>query len=113
MRQPTHSPPCGRSLSLYRHGRLKPGILRVDGLQFLSDELLDLWNQYGIHLITCYFIIHHHGGTIEAKGNEGQGTTFTISLPLNPAAAPQGEGEQDFLKKAVLNDNLWRELLTS
>jgi len=31
----------------------------------------------------CKSIIERHGGTIEVKSKVGEGTTFTIRLPLN------------------------------
>src|SRR5689334_19776901 len=43
--------------------------------------------EYGIHLMACYFIVHHHGGRIDARSEEGKGTTFTLRMPLNPAQA--------------------------
>src|SRR5499427_2562106 len=40
---------------------------------------------YGIHLMACYFIVHHHGGRIAARSQTDQGTTFTLRLPINPS----------------------------
>src|SRR5437764_1226655 len=62
--------------------------------------------EYGIHLMACYFIVHHHSGQIDARSENGQGTTFTLRLPTHPNQAnsnssPQGE---DFLQKVMLND---------
>ena len=37
----------------------------------------------GLGLSICYQIIHDHHGTIEAESTPGDGTTFTIRLPLN------------------------------
>ena len=44
-------------------------------------------SEYGINLMACFFIVHHHGGKIEAKSQPGRGTTFTIRLPLKPEPA--------------------------
>ena len=44
-------------------------------------------SEYGIHLMACFFIVHHHGGKIEAHSRHGQGTTFTLRLPLQPEPA--------------------------
>ncbi len=71
-------------------------------------------SEYGIHLMACFFIIHHHGGKMEARSLPGFGTTFLLRLPLQPeraAAAPADEG--NFLQKALLNQELWEKLLTT
>ena len=70
-------------------------------------------SEYGIHLIACFFIVHHHGGKIEAKSRPGQGTTFILHLPLKPEAAAPPPDDADFLQKALLNENLWEKLLAS
>lgn len=36
----------------------------------------------GLGLATCYAILRRHGGDIEVKSAPGEGTTFTISLPV-------------------------------
>jgi two-component system probable response regulator PhcQ len=69
--------------------------------------------EYGIHLMACYFIVHHHGGKIEARSEPGQGTTFTLQIPVNPAQVPAMQDEHDFLHKVLLNDTLWEKLITS
>jgi len=69
--------------------------------------------EYGIHLMACFFIVHHHGGRIDARSEDGQGTTFTIRLPINPNTAPAPQGEQEFLQKVLLNDSLWEKLVST
>ena len=39
----------------------------------------------GLGLSVCYGFIKDHGGDIEVKSHVGQGTTFTISLPIKIA----------------------------
>jgi len=69
-------------------------------------------SEYGIHLMACFFIIHHHGGKMEARSVPGFGTTFLLRLPLQPErVAPSNEG--DFLQKALMNQELWEKLLTT
>ena len=70
-------------------------------------------SEYGIHLMACFFIVHHHGGKIEARSQPGRGTTFTLHLPLKPEPVVTTSSDTDFLKKALLNENLWEKLLTS
>ncbi len=69
--------------------------------------------EYGIHLMACYFIVHHHGGRIEARSEEGQGTTFTLRLPTNPYRAPAPTDDQEFLRKVLLSEGLWEKLISS
>jgi two-component system, probable response regulator PhcQ len=70
-------------------------------------------SEYGINLMACFFIAHHHGGRIEAQSRP-EGNTFTVRLPLKPERATAEPGEETgFLKRALLNENLWDKLLTS
>ncbi|MGA9778920.1 MAG: response regulator [Limisphaerales bacterium] len=70
-------------------------------------------SEYGIHLMACFFIVHHHGGKIEAWTKPGHGTTFTLHLPLQAEPVTISSSDTDFLRKALLNENLWEKLLTS
>jgi two-component system probable response regulator PhcQ len=68
-------------------------------------------SEYGINLMACFFIVHHHGGKIEAKSQPSGGNTFTLRLPLNPEPAAASPDETVFLQKALLNEGLWEKLL--
>lgn len=70
-------------------------------------------SEYGINLMACFFIVHHHGGKIDARTQAGRGTTFTLHLPLQAEPAPISASETEFLRKALLNENLWEKLLAS
>jgi two-component system probable response regulator PhcQ len=93
-----------------------PG-LPQEALRLVFDPFVvrsDSPMEYGIHLMACYFIVHHHGGKIEARSEHGRGTTFTIRLPLDPDSIPvTGEGDTEFLRKVLLNDSLWEKLIAS
>lgn len=93
-----------------------PG-LPQEALRLIFDPFVvrsDSPMEYGIHLMACYFIVHHHGGKIEARSEHGRGTTFSIRLPLDPdASPPAGEGDTEFLRKVLLNENLWEKLIAS
>jgi len=90
-----------------------PG-LPAEALRLLFDPFVvrvDSPMEYGIHLMACYFIVHHHGGGIEAQSAKDQGTTFTLRLPVNPAASPRNS-DQDFIHKALLSQKLWEGLIS-
>jgi two-component system probable response regulator PhcQ len=93
-----------------------PGLPK-EALRLIFDPFVvrsDSPTEYGIHLMACYFIVHHHGGRIDAKSSEGQGTTFRIRLPVNPARTPTAtEGDTEFLQKVLLSDTLWEKLISS
>jgi two-component system, probable response regulator PhcQ len=70
-------------------------------------------SEYGINLMACFFIAHHHGGKVEAHSQPG-GNTFTIRLPLKPERIAAASGEDtDYMKRALLNENLWGKLLAN
>ncbi len=93
-----------------------PG-LPQEALRIVFDPFVvrsDTPMEYGIHLMACFFIVHHHGGRIEARNNTGQpGTTFTLRLPVNPAQSAPVASEHDFLQKVLLSDSLWEKLISS
>jgi len=92
-----------------------PGLPK-EALRLIFDPFVvrsDSPAEYGIHLMACFFIVHHHGGRIEARSEDKEGTTFTLRMPVNPTTAPQAPNEQDFLQKIILNDSIWEKLISS
>jgi two-component system, probable response regulator PhcQ len=92
-----------------------PGLPK-EALRLVFDPFVvrsDSPMEYGIHLMACYFIVHHHGGRIDARSEEGKGTTFTLRLPVNPDLAPPLPDEQEFLQKVLLSETLWEKLISS
>ena len=90
-----------------------PG-LPQDALRVVFDPFVvrdSVPSEYGINLMACFFIVHHHGGKIDAKSQPGRGTTFTLRLPLQPERAVTPPDEADFLQKALLNEELWQKLI--
>ncbi|MFM1770482.1 MAG: hypothetical protein RJA22_3011 [Verrucomicrobiota bacterium] len=69
--------------------------------------------EYGINLMAVFFIVHHHGGRIDARSEDGAGTTFSLTLPTDPERSPSGEENTRFLERVVLNDRLWERVLSS
>jgi len=92
-----------------------PG-LPQDALRAVFDPFVvqgPVQSEYGVHLMACFFIVHHHGGKIDARSEQGRGTTFVVRIPLHPEKAPAQKSDTDFLQKAVLNEELWRKLISS
>lgn len=83
--------------------------LVFDPFALRSDSPLE----YGINLMACYFIVHHHGGKIEARNEVDGGTSFVLKFPLNPNQPLQKLDGDDFLKKVLLNDTLWEKLMSA
>jgi two-component system probable response regulator PhcQ len=67
-------------------------------------------SEYGINLMACFFIAHHHGGNIEAHSLTGGGNTFLIRLPLRPEPVATTSEDTQFLKRALFNEQLWDKL---
>jgi two-component system probable response regulator PhcQ len=85
-----------------------------DALRIIFDPFVvrdSVPSEYGIDLMACFFIVHHHGGKIDAKSQSGRGTTFTLRLPLRPEHVVTPPDETEFLQKALLNEDLWRKLI--
>ena len=92
-----------------------PGLPK-EALRLLFDPFVvrsDSPAEYGINLMAAYFIVHHHGGRIEAISEPGQGTVFKITLSTNPNLPPALEENQQFLEKVLLNDKLWEKLIAA
>ena len=83
--------------------------LVFDPFALRSDSPLE----YGINLMAVYFVVHHHGGRIEARSTEGQGTTFILNFPLNCSQPSAHEESPQFLEKLLLNQGLWEKLMTA
>ncbi len=93
-----------------------PGLPK-EALRLVFDPFVVRSNspvEYGIHLMACFFIVHHHGGHIQARSENGHGTTFTLRLPTNPSQTPTAtEGDTEFIQKVLLSDAIWEKLITA
>ena len=56
-------------------------------------------NGNGLGLSTAYSIVREHGGHIEAKSIIGEGTDFTVYLPVSTKRADDSESEDEHLVK--------------
>lgn len=66
---------------------------------------------FGLNLMTAYFIVYHHGGTIQIEDIEPRGTRFVIRIPVSPQAPWSQNEESEFLARVLMNDNLWDRIL--
>ena len=67
--------------------------------------------EFGINLMTCYFIVYHHGGTIQVESSPGGGTAFRLRFPCVPPIAAPLQEEEAFITKVLVNEALWERLL--
>jgi two-component system, probable response regulator PhcQ len=89
-----------------------PG-LSSESLQSVFDPFFTRSNNpqdFGLHLMTCFFIVYHHGGKIEASSTD-QGTVFTLRIPINPLLKVLPSDDKEFLHRVLLNESLWERLL--
>ena len=83
--------------------------LVFDPFALRSDSPLE----YGINLMAVYFIVHHHGGRIEAESVEGQGTTFRITMPINCDQSARSDDQTKLLDKVLVTEKLWEKLMAA
>jgi two-component system probable response regulator PhcQ len=110
-----NSAPVGKDTIEVQLSDNGPGLPK-EALRLVFDPFVvrsDSPMEYGIHLMACYFIVHHHGGRIDARSHEGQGTTFILRLPTNPNVIQPAQNEHDFLQKVLLSETLWEKLISS
>lgn len=69
------------------------------------------YEEFGINLMACYFIVYHHGGRIEVKNQPGQGVTFTLTFPVQPKRISPAQDEGAFITKVLMNDAFWDRII--
>lgn len=92
-----------------------PG-LPEEAIRVMFDPFVvrsDSPQEYGISLMACYFIVHHHGGRIEARSAKPHGTIFSLRLLTNPNQPPSVEENPELLQKVVLNNALWEKMISA
>ena len=68
-------------------------------------------SEYGLNLLTCFFIVYHHGGTMSVKRSVEGGAHFEIFLPQLPSAAPTPDQEQTYLERVFEMEKIWEKML--
>ena len=69
--------------------------------------------EHGINLMACYFIVHYHGGKIEARGGTERGTEFQLDFPVNGHSTVLSGENREFFQKLRATDELWEKLLAT
>jgi two-component system probable response regulator PhcQ len=90
-----------------------PG-LAEDSIRSIFDPFFiryDNPQEFGLNLMACFFIIYHHGGKIEVQSTPDTGTTFTVTMPVNPVEGSLVQSDRDFLPQMLSNEALWEKLL--
>jgi two-component system, probable response regulator PhcQ len=70
-------------------------------------------SEHGINLMACYFIVHYHGGKIEAQNAEGRGTEFRMEFPVSSNTPTQSMQSREFFQQLHITDDLWQKLLST
>jgi signal transduction histidine kinase len=60
----------------------------------------------GLGLAIVHAIVESHGGSITCRSEEGEGTTFTLSLPMDPLATRQGGRTASYAQTPDLREEL-------
>jgi two-component system probable response regulator PhcQ len=92
-----------------------PGLPR-DALRAVFDPFFaraDKYQQFGVHLMACYLIAYHHGGTVDVRDKEGQGVRFTLTFPVQPKKDSPAQEEEAFLQRVLVNDAFWERVMAS
>ena len=92
-----------------------PG-LPPESLRVLFDPFVarnDSPKEHGIRLMACYFIVHHHGGQIEAKSAGPKGTIFSLRLLTDPNQTPLVEDSDKFFQKVSTTESQWQKLIAA
>jgi two-component system, probable response regulator PhcQ len=88
--------------------------LSDDALRSLFDPFFlrsDLPQEHGINLMTCYFLVHRHGGRIDVRRANPHGTIFSINLPATPRPPATPMQSDGLAQKIHANDSLLEKLL--
>jgi len=68
--------------------------------------------EHGINLMACYFIVHYHGGKLDARSTP-EGTEFVIEVPVMPTRTAVSSDNAELLQKIRRTDELWEKLLAA
>jgi two-component system probable response regulator PhcQ len=70
-------------------------------------------SEHGINLMACYFIVHYHGGKIEALNVPQGGTEFRLEFPVSGNVPAQAVQNREFFQKLQITEDIWQKLLST
>jgi two-component system probable response regulator PhcQ len=68
--------------------------------------------EFGLRLMTCYFLAARQGGRIEARSHAGSGVTFVLTLPVRPEPIRAKSEPKDLMDRFMATEVAWEQLLT-
>ena len=71
----------------------------------------NLPEEYGLNLLTTFFLVYHHGGEIVVKSSVSGGALFEIFIPENPEDISARHDEQEFLRRVFATEKVWEKIL--
>jgi two-component system probable response regulator PhcQ len=86
----------------------------ASALQCIFDPFFvrrNLPEEYGLNLLTAFFLVYHHGGEIVAKSSDTGGALFEIFIPEDPQKVPVRLDETEFLQRVFATEKIWEKLL--
>ena len=92
-----------------------PGLPR-DAFRAVFDpfsKCADKYQEFGVNLLACYFIVHHHGGSIDVQSEKDRGVTFTLTFPMQPNPDSPAAEEEAFLTRVLVNDAFWERVIAA
>jgi len=88
--------------------------LPVEALTCIFDPFFVRRNkpeEYGLNLLTVFFLVYHHSGQIVVKSSPAGGALFEIFIPHASESIPPRHDEQEFLKRVFATEKLWEKIL--
>ena len=108
-----HTDESGRTGVMLRISDNGPGVTSSN-LNCIFDPFFVRQNnpeEYGLNLLTCFFIIYHHSGSMTVERSQTGGACFQIFLPQQPRE--EASTQETFLERVFDMEKTWEKMLIS
>jgi two-component system probable response regulator PhcQ len=68
-------------------------------------------SDFAVGLLSCFFMVYHHGGTLETLSGSSHNYRFRVHLPVDATVGSAAEDEQAFLRRVFEVESMWERLL--